>query len=197
MPESQVTGSVAPILRLLRAEDWVVGERFRVAKLLIVSLLLLGLIVDYSRNTLAALSPGLLECLREPSRYAGIEVSLLYVPVVNGPQPHLGQDMESRSPASWGTGRGPQPRLLRTSLGFHELVGALPPMQEGTILSVRGRCTAEGTILVSQVLTHPLRPVKEQVSSMLVALLGGALAWRYLVPPSMLWLRRRRVTRAS
>lgn len=147
---------------VLGFEEWLLGQRHRTSKILVVSFFLLFLIVDYSRFTLESFSPGLLECLRAPTQYAGVEVALLYVPVINGPQPDAG------------------PQLLRTSLGFHPLRGQVPRVAEGTAVSVRGRCTALGEIEVAELWTHPLRPVKEKVSSATVLLLLLGLAGQYL-----------------
>lgn len=152
----------------LRSRDFVdalLSDRFRPLKLALGWLLLLWQIVLCSQYSLNDYVPGIIEYLQEPARYDGTEVRVSF------------------GTAVWLEDH--QHLLLRTNIGFYPLIfdaGVAQPgdLPESATISLRGIWHKNGTISVQELWHHPLRTVKERVSSAMVPalLLAFLLAYR-------------------
>lgn len=140
------------------------SDRFRTVGLVLGWPLLLWMIVLCSRYSLDDFVPGIIEYLQEPRRYDGTEVRISFGTAVW---------LEDRSHL-----------LLRTNIGFYPLVfdaGVPQPadLPESSTISLRGIWHKNGTISVQELWRHPLRTVKERVSTAMVPVLLLAFVWTY------------------
>lgn len=164
-------------------ESAVLSDTHRTAKLAIGWILLLWMMVYCSLLSLGNYVPGMVEFLEKPAEYDNSELSLAFATLLKLEDSLTLDD---------------QPRyLLRSSLGFFPLRGPLiesaKDLPSGEMVSLKARWHRDGTLTVTELWLHPLRPWKERVSTYTSLGLLLALTVRYrLDRPLMVLLKRLR-----